>query len=91
MLRRKIFGDSAIELTDAEESAARRAAQRAARESRRSLRTARGQYRRYRSTTGQTYLDWPRWRAEYRAEYRSGGRWPGGSPDYTRTRGDDMV
>lgn len=72
MFRRKIFRDPPVELTSAQESSARRAARRAARESRRSLRTARGQYRRYRDVVGDVYMDWPRWRAEYLDEYRGG-------------------
>lgn len=67
---RAVFGDPPVELTAAQESAARRAAGRAAREARRSLRTARGQYRRYRDAAGAVYLDWPRWHAEYLKEYR---------------------
>lgn len=70
---RQIFRDPAVALTPAQESSARRAARRAARQSRRSLRTARGQYRRYRDDAGETYLDWPRWHAEYLDEYRDSG------------------
>lgn len=72
MFQRKIFRDPPVELTSAQESSARRAARRAARESRRSLRTARGQYRRYREVVGDVYMDWLRWRAEYLDEYRGG-------------------
>ncbi|MCF6386818.1 hypothetical protein L2K20_07510 [Mycobacterium sp. MBM] len=70
---RQIFKDPPVPLTSAREHAARYAATRAAREARRSLRTSRGQYRRYRATAGEHYLDWPRWRAEYLREYRGGG------------------
>jgi hypothetical protein len=67
--RRQLCRDPAVPLTPAQESSARYAARRAARESRRSLRTARGQYRRYRAGAGHHYLDWPRWHAEYLDEY----------------------
>lgn len=70
---RQIFRDSPAELTPVQESSARNAARRAAREARRSLRTARGQYRRYRAVTGDAYLDWPRWHGEYLNEYHGGG------------------
>lgn len=75
---RRIFADAAVPLTPAQESSAKYAARRAARESRRTLRTARGQYRRYRAVAGAVYLDWPRWHAEYRDEYRGGGVNEGG-------------
>jgi hypothetical protein len=70
---RQLFRDAAIALTAAQESTARYAARRAARDARRSLRTARGQYRRYRAAAGAVYLDWPRWHAEYLGAYRGGG------------------
>lgn len=70
---RQIFRDPPAELTSVQESSARNAARRAAREARRSLRTARGQYRRYRAVTGDAYLDWPRWHGEYLNEYHGGG------------------
>lgn len=70
---RQIFRDTSTELTSAQESSARNAARRAAREARRSLRTARGQYRRYRADAGAAYLDWPRWHGEYLNEYYGGG------------------
>lgn len=70
---RQIFRDPPVELTAAQESTARSAARRAARQSRRSLRTARGQYRRYRAGNTAAYLDWPRWHAEYLGEYGGGG------------------
>ncbi|BBX33675.1 hypothetical protein [Mycolicibacterium mageritense] len=70
---RRIFRDPPGELTSAQESTARSAARRAAREARRSLRTARGQYRRYRAGAGAVYLDWPRWHGEYLNEYHGGG------------------
>ena len=74
MLRnRQIFRDPAVLLTPAQESIARNAARRAARQARRSLRTARGQYRRYRADAGEPYLDWSRWRIEYLNEYRGSG------------------
>lgn len=86
---RSIFRDPPVELTPAQEASARRQAQRAARESRRSLRTARGQYRRYRSEAGATYLDWPRWHAEYLDEYRGGSILDGGGSDIgTNVPGD---
>lgn len=66
----QIYRDPPVPLTPTQESAARHAARRAAREARRSLRTARGQYRRYRGAAGGSYLDWPRWHAEYLNEYR---------------------
>ncbi|MCU1647278.1 MAG: hypothetical protein JWN03_7553 [Nocardia sp.] len=68
-----IFADPSIELSVVRLKIARTAARRAARQSRGSFRTARGQYRRYRRTAGETYLDWPRWHAEYLREYRRGG------------------
>ncbi|MGV0809898.1 hypothetical protein [Mycolicibacterium setense] len=71
---RQLFRDPPSELTSAQESTARNAARRAAREARRSLRTARGQYRRYRAVAGAVYLDWPRWHGEYLNEYHGGGR-----------------
>ena len=46
--------------------------------SRRTLRTARGQYRRYRDSAGRVYLDWPHWHTEYLREYRGS---PSGSSD----------
>ncbi|CAM3792326.1 hypothetical protein MYFR107205_26805 [Mycolicibacterium frederiksbergense] len=64
------------------------AARRAARESRRSLRTAGGQYRRYRAGSGVAYLDWPRWHAEYLDEYRGGGVGEGGLQAGTNVPGD---
>lgn len=70
---RNLFRDSPVELTSAQESSARNAARRAAREARRSLRTARGQYRRYRAVAGAVYLEWPRWHGEYLNEYHGGG------------------
>ncbi|MGW4371633.1 hypothetical protein ACWEKT_39040 [Nocardia takedensis] len=66
---RGVFGDPAVELTEAQLRAARAGARRAAREARRSLWTARGLYRRYRRSAGPIYVDWPRWRAEYLREY----------------------
>ncbi|WP_245568589.1 hypothetical protein [Nocardia concava] len=78
MFRRSgIFADPPVELTTAQMGSAVRGAKRAARESRRSLRTAGGQYRRYRRSAGAIYLDWPRWRAEYLREYRGGSDWVG--------------
>ncbi|MBX8687378.1 hypothetical protein GO011_08025 [Mycobacterium sp. 20091114027_K0903767] len=70
---RHIFHGPSVDLTSAQETAARNAARRAAREARRSLRTARGQYRRYRAGAGAVYLDWPRWHGEYLNEYHGGG------------------
>lgn len=85
----RIFDDPPVELTPAQELSARNAAQRAAREARRSLRTARGQYRRYRDRAGAVYLDWPRWRAEYVAEYRGDGGPSGAGSDVgTNVPGD---
>ncbi|OCB15336.1 hypothetical protein A5717_07525 [Mycolicibacterium porcinum] len=69
---RHIFRGPSVDLTSAQETAARNAARRAAREARRSLRTARGQYRRYRAGAGAVYLDWPRWHGEYLNEYHGG-------------------
>lgn len=74
-----IFADPPVELTSAQLASALRGATRAAREARRSLRTAGGQYRRYRGGAGAIYLDWPRWHAEYLREYRRGSDWV--SPD----------
>ena len=76
---RKLFNDPVVELTCAQESAARRAARSAAAESRRTLRTARGQYKRYRAVAGSTYLDWGRWRAEYLAAYKGMGAFDSGN------------
>jgi hypothetical protein len=87
---RRIFADPAVPLTPAQESLARSAARRAARESRRSLRTAGGQYRRYRAAAGTVYLDWPRWHAEYRDEYRYGGVGEGGLQGGTNVPGDAL-
>ncbi|MGW4100643.1 hypothetical protein [Mycobacterium sp. NPDC004974] len=70
---RQIFRDPPVELTTAQESSARNAARRAAREARHSLRTARGQFRRYRAVAGAAYLDWTRWNGEYLDEYHGGG------------------
>lgn len=78
--RRQLFCDPAVPLAPTQESSARYAARRAARQSRRSLRTARGQYRRYRDGAGDNYLDWPRWRAEYLDEYRGGDQINEGGP-----------
>jgi hypothetical protein len=86
---RHVFRDPAVPLTSAQDSTARNAARRAARESRRSLSTARGQYKRYRASAGATYLDWPRWHAEYLDEYRGGGiPGRGGSEVGTNVPGD---
>jgi hypothetical protein len=88
---RQIFRDPPVELTPAQESTTRNAARRAAREARRSLRTARGQYRRYRADAGECYLDWPRWHAEYLGEYRGGGVLrEGGSQVGTNVPGDAL-
>jgi hypothetical protein len=84
---RQLFRDPAVPLTPAQERSARSAARRAARESRSSLRTARGQYRRYRDGAGDNYLDWPRWRAEYLKEYRGGYINQGGLSTGTDTTG----
>ena len=74
MLNRGVFTDPPRPLTEREEWAALYEARRAARQSRNSLRTARGQYRRYRrSLTTAAYLDWPRWKAEYDKTYRTIG------------------
>ncbi|KXO88836.1 hypothetical protein [Tsukamurella pseudospumae] len=74
MLNRQIFEDPPRPLTERQEWDARYEARRAARESRNSLRTARGQYRRYRRKLGATpYLDWARWNAEYDRTYRTSG------------------
>lgn len=89
-LSRVIFRDPAVELTSAQESSARRTARRAAQEARRSLRTSRGQYRRYRSGAGDTYLDWSRWHAEYLDEYRGGGPLYGGEGGGTNVPGDAL-
>ncbi|GAS94353.1 uncharacterized protein RMCC_1319 [Mycolicibacterium canariasense] len=91
MLRRRIFDDPPVELTSAQELSARYAAQRAAREARRSLRTARGQYRRYRAGAGTVYLDWPRWHAEYVAEYRGDGGPSGSGSDIGTTVPGDAI
>lgn len=85
--RRELFRDPAVPLAPAQESSARYAARRAARESRRSLRTARGQYRRYRDGAGDNYLDWPRWCAEYLDEYRGDHFNEGGLTSGTNTSG----
>ncbi|WP_415678934.1 hypothetical protein [Tsukamurella hominis] len=75
MLNRQIFADPPRPLSEREEWNARYAARRAARQSRNTLRTARGQYRRYRRDLGgDAYLDWPRWKAEYDKTYRTIGR-----------------
>jgi len=88
---RQIFRDAAVPLTAAQESTARNAARRAAREARRSLRTARGQYQRYRAGAGVVYLDWPRWHAEYLSEYRGGGGInEGGAQAGTNVPGDAL-
>lgn len=72
-MRSKLFSDPPMELTDAERKRGERAARKAAREARKSLvRTKRYQYRRYRKTVGDTYLDWPQWRIVYLEEYRHG-------------------
>ncbi|MGC5024394.1 hypothetical protein ACLQ3K_06515 [Tsukamurella sp. DT100] len=75
---RGVFADPPVPLTANQEQAAKLAARSAARESRRTLRTARGQYRRYRDAMGAVYLDWPRWHAEYLKEYRGSST---GTPD----------
>lgn len=75
----KLFNDPVVELTCAQESSARGAARRAAAESRRTLRTARGQYKRYRAVAGGTYMDWGRWRAEYLAAYKGVGVFDSGN------------
>lgn len=85
--RRKLFRDPAVPLSPAQEKSARKAARRAARESRRSLRTARGQYRRYRAGAGDSYMDWPRWHTEYLDEYRGDHRNEGGLTTSTDTTG----
>ncbi|WP_327138986.1 hypothetical protein [Nocardia sp. NBC_01327] len=75
-----IYADPPVELSGGQLRTARAAARRAARESRGSFRTARGQYRRYRRTVGEAYLDWSRWHEEYLREYagrRRGGRGDG--------------
>lgn len=88
---RQIFRDPPVDLPAAQEATARSAARRAAREARRSLRTARGQYRRYRAGTGAAYLDWPRWQAEYLGEYRGdGGISEGGAQVGTNVPGDAL-
>ncbi|WP_460729141.1 hypothetical protein [Nocardia heshunensis] len=62
-----------MELTRAELRRGQRAARRAALDSRQSFTlTKRRQYRRYRTTAGESYLDWPRWKAEYLRTYNSG-------------------
>ncbi len=72
-IRSGVFADPPLELTDAERKRGERAAQKAAREARKSLvRTKRSQYRRYRKSAGDKYLDWPRWRIAYVDEYRRG-------------------
>lgn len=88
--KRRIFADPAVPLTPAQESSAMNAARRAARESRRSLRTAGGQYRRYRATAGSVYLDWVRWHTEYLDEYRGGGVGEGGLQPGTNVPGDTI-
>ncbi|MFJ9369950.1 hypothetical protein ACIRRA_36800 [Nocardia sp. NPDC101769] len=70
-----IYADPPVELTMGQMRSALAGARRAARESRRSLRTAGGQYRRYRRGAGTTYMDWPRWHTEYLREYRRGSDW----------------
>lgn len=74
VLNRQIFTDPPRPLSEREEWNALYEARRAARQSRNTLRTARGQYRRYRrSLDGRPYLDWPRWKAEYDTTYRTIG------------------
>lgn len=73
MFGRRIYRDPPVALTLTQMRAAERAAERAARGARQSLRTARGQYRRYRAEVGDIYLDWPRWHAAYLREYRRCG------------------
>jgi hypothetical protein len=74
MFDRQIYRDPRVALTQAQLWAAERAA-------RRSLRTARGQYRRYRAKAAETYLDWPRWHAAYLREYRKSSALGGGTND----------
>ena len=87
---RGVFRDPPVALTSAQESTARNAARRAAREALRSLRTARGQYRRYRAGVGAVYLDWPRWREEYLREYRHRGIAGGGAQVGVDVPGDAL-
>ncbi|MFE3187986.1 hypothetical protein ACFXHA_03200 [Nocardia sp. NPDC059240] len=84
MFRRSgIFTDPPVALTAAELRSGLAGARRAARQALKTLRTAGGQYRRYRRDAGTTYVDWPRWHSEYLREYRRGSDWvrpdnPGG-------------
>lgn len=88
---RAIFHDPPVQLTAGQESEARAAARRAALGARRSLRTARGQYRRYRADAGTAYLDWQRWRAEYLDAYLGGsGVAEGGTQVGTNVPGDAL-
>ncbi|MGD3153526.1 hypothetical protein [Tsukamurella tyrosinosolvens] len=84
VLNRRIFADPPRPLSERELWNAHYEARRAARQSRNTLRTARGQYRRYRGRLGSgPYLDWPRWKAEYDQTYRTTG--------LPIPRGDDSV
>ncbi|MFI8977356.1 hypothetical protein ACIGO9_31065 [Nocardia asteroides] len=72
-MRSKIFTDPPVELTAAERKRGERAARQAARDARKTLgRTKRNQYRRYRETAGDRYLDWEQWRIAYLEEYGGG-------------------
>ncbi|MEV5838807.1 hypothetical protein [Nocardia sp. NPDC052112] len=71
--RSSIFTDPPVELTSAQRRRGERAARRAALDAQQTLtRTKKGQYRRYRATAGDKYLDWPQWKAEYLGAYKRG-------------------
>lgn len=92
MFDRRIYRDPPVALTFTQMRAAERAAERAARDARQSLRTARGQYKRYRAEAGDIYLDWPRWHEGYLREYRkSGGLGGGGTNDSPPTYGGSLL
>ncbi len=68
--RPSIFDDPPVELTREQLERGIEKARRAAREAQQTLTlTKRKQYRRYRATAADTYLDWPRWKAAYLREY----------------------
>ncbi|GAB3135923.1 hypothetical protein GCM10027289_30500 [Tsukamurella serpentis] len=71
MFDRQVFRDPPVPLTPRQEWNARYEARRSARRARNSLRTARGEYRRYRARIdAAAYLDWPRWKDEYDRTFR---------------------
>ncbi|MEV6561696.1 hypothetical protein AB0M22_38665 [Nocardia sp. NPDC051756] len=67
---RSIFTDPPVPLVTEQRRRGLESARRAAREAQQSLMlTKKQQYRRYRRSAGDAYLDWPRWKAAYLREY----------------------